>query len=511
MPSRLRARRSGLRAALRRRSGGDSRACHATADRFLGLRSRSSRGLGGGHSVALGCLSVAVLALSLSGCGRPAPDDSRPNVLLITIDTLRADRLGSYGYEFPTSPRIDQLAASGLVFERAIAAASTTAPAHASIMTSRYTREHSIGYNNGGTKLIDETLATRFRAAGYATGAFVGNLMLQPRTGFDQGFDVFDGELPESEANRELVFERVASQTSELALEWLRRQRGGPFFLWVHYQDPHGPYTPPEGFRGRIHVLPKPDEKALPVTASENGWGGIPSYQALDGLDLPSAYESLYADEILYADHWVGRLLDAVDDHRSGREAIVLLTADHGESFGEMDRWFSHGFSTLPSLAHVPFILRAPGLSPGRRDETVHHVDIAPTLLDLAGLPVLEEASGISLVPALRDQGEVPDRFVFCDIGTEVTAYRGNTLVRASSLDDAWRPDSEGALGPSALWLQYLWRADGSWLQVAEDSALQGATRAYLEKAAPMKNTPLLELDELEKQRLRALGYSVTP
>ena len=98
--------------------------------------------------------------------------------------------------------------------------------------------------------------------------------MLQPRTGFDQGFDVFDGELPESEANRELVFERVASQTSELALEWLRRQRGGPFFLWVHYQDPHGPYTPPEGFRGRIHVLPKPDERALPVTASENGWGG---------------------------------------------------------------------------------------------------------------------------------------------------------------------------------------------------------------------------------------------
>ena len=115
-------------------------------------------------------------------------------MLLITIDTLRADRLGTYGYGLPSSPRIDGLASTGVVFERAIAASSRTAPAHASIMTSRYTREHSIGHDNGGTKLVDETLATRFRAGGYATGAFVGNIMLQRRTGFDQG--MVDGHRP---------------------------------------------------------------------------------------------------------------------------------------------------------------------------------------------------------------------------------------------------------------------------------------------------------------------------
>jgi len=451
-----------------------------------------------------------LLALWLGGCGRAAPADPRPNVLLITIDTLRADRLGTYGYPLASSPRIDRLATSGVVFERAIAASSRTAPAHASIMTSRYTREHSIGHNNGGTKLIDETLATRFRAGGYATGAFVGNIMLQARTGFDQGFDVFDAELPEAESNRELVYERIASETSERALAWLRSVRSEPFFLWVHYQDPHGPYTPPKGFRGRMKVLPAAGEEPLSVLPSEDGWGGIPNYQALEGLEFPSEYESLYADEILYADHWVGRLLDAVDSHPGARDTIVLLTADHGESLGEMNHWFSHGFSTMPSLAHVPFVLRAPGLPPGRRDTTVSHVDIAPTLLELAGLPLPEERSGIALGPVLRGQAAMPDRFVFSDIGREVTAYRGATLVRASSLMDAWDPANQGALGPSVLWFHYFWRADGSWIGVAEDPAQQASLRAYLATAAPMKNTPMLELDALERRRLEVLGYGST-
>jgi arylsulfatase len=220
-------------------------------------------------------------------------------------------------------------------------------------MTSHYTREHSIGYDNGGTKLVGETLATRFRAAGYAAGAFVGNILLQRRTGFARGFDVFDADLPDQEANRDLVYERIAEQTSERALAWADGEASQPFFLWVHYQDPHGPYTPPDEFRGRIHVAPEPGEKPLPLTPNERGWGGIPDYQALEGLDLPSAYESLYGDEILYADYWVGQLIHAVDDHSSGRETIVLRTADHGESLGEMDRWFEHGFTTLPSLVHV--------------------------------------------------------------------------------------------------------------------------------------------------------------
>ena len=491
-----------MRSAIRARRGGPLPAPYLQRSH---QRSRDART----RRTAPLALLLALLS-PLFSCAPAAPTDARPNVLLITIDTLRADRLGTYGYALSTSPRIDRLAASGVVFERAIAAASTTAPAHASIMTSRYTREHSIGYNNGGTKLIDPTLASRFRDAGYATAAFVGNLMLQPRTGFDRGFDVFDGELSEPESNRELVFERVASDTSALALSWLREVAAEqPFFLWVHYQDPHGPYTPPPEFRS-LRVAPSSGEKPLRVMPSEDGWGGIPSYQAQDGLALPSDYESLYAGEILYADHWVGRLLDAVDAHSSGRPAIVLLTADHGESLGEQDRWFSHGFSTLPSLAHVPFILRAPGLAPGRSKATVSHVDVLPTLLELAGLPLPEQHSGTALGPVLRGESELPDRFVFSDIGTEVTAYRGNDLIRVSGLADAWNPEGDGAIAKSTLWLHYFWRSDGSWMLVAEDADQQAATRSYLEKVVPMKNTPLLELDELERRRLEALGYTVT-
>lgn len=450
----------------------------------------------------------ALLALGfVLGCEPTTASDPRPNVLLITVDTLRADRLGSYGYRLATSPSMDAIAKQGIRFNRAIAAASTTAPAHASIMTSRYTREHSIGPNNGGTKLIDgTTLAEEFRRAGYATGAFVGNIMLQPRTGFDRGFDLFDGELPHPEANREFIFERTADETTERALAWLETIGDQPVFLWVHYQDPHGPYIPPREFATRLRVPATDDEKALPVLPSETGWGGIPSYQAIEGLSLPSDYESLYAAEILYADFFIGQLVENVEHHEPLRDSIVLLTADHGESLGEMNRWFEHGFSTMPQLAHVPLILRAPGLAPGIRDETVSHVDILPTLLELAGLPIPAETSGSALGPVIRGEREIPDRFVYSDIGKEVTAYRGDELVRVTGVEGAWFPERPPSMKETPLWFHYRWQDDGSWVPTKEDPRAQGQIRTYVEKAVPVKKTPALELEDLE--RLRALGYT---
>jgi arylsulfatase A-like enzyme len=444
--------------------------------------------------------SATAALLLLLGCTSAQPDHDAPSVLLITVDTLRADYLGAYGFSSDTSPHLDALADESVLFERAIAASSRTAPAHASIMTSHWVREHSIGYRNGSTRLADEetTLAAIFRDAGYETAAFVGNVMLQRRVGLDNGFDHYDDELSASEANRPDVFERRAEATTERALAWLSAPRSGPFFLWVHYNDPHGPYIPPPPFDERFRFADAPGEEPLPVLYVQRGWFGIPAYQAVPGLRRPGEYRSRYAGEIRYFDEWLGHLLEAAERGSVSRDLVVLLTADHGESLGEEDFFFSHGHATTPDLSRVPFLLRAPGLPPGRREELVHHVDILPTLLDLAGLPIPAEARGIALGPALRGETAFPERTVFCDVGAEVGAYRRDLFLRAR-------------LGPSlgdtrtGTWKSYRWSTDGSVTAADAADALRSHIEEYARNEIPMKRAA--RLSEVEAERLRALGY----
>lgn len=442
------------------------------------------------------------LALAPCACGLQSSD--RPDVLLITVDTLRADHLSSYGYPLETTPNMDALAERGVVFERAIAAASTTAPAHASIMTSRFTRGHSIGFLNDGSRLEGGvTLAEIFRERGYRTAGFVGNLVLQRRNGFDRGFEFYDDELPTPELNRaSRIRERRAEDTTERALAWLAEPSDEPVFLWVHYQDPHGPYAPPAEHVGRFR-LPSPEgEPALPVVESELPWEAIPAYQALEGLSHASAYRGRYADEIFYADRSIGRLVEAFEG--LGGKAVVLLTADHGESLGEEGRYFMHGFATTPQLAHVPFILVAPGLPATRRSDLVHHIDVMPTLLDLAGLPAPSGMQGIALASALREGRALPDRIVYCDIGSEVAAYGDGRLLRALGVLGAWSPSQTGRGEP--VWQAFAWRPDGSWSRVPDSEVPKSEVRRYLETAVPVART---ELEPERVQELRALGYAV--
>jgi arylsulfatase A-like enzyme len=452
---------------------------------------------------------VLLLLGATLGCAQGAPPDPRPNVLLITIDTLRADRLGSYGYELDTSPHIDALAAQGVLFERAIAAAATTAPTHASIMSAKYVREHSIGPINHRTRLADatHTLAETFRAAGWATGAVVGNMTLARRTGLDQGFQHYDDEMPSQDAIRPSIYEKTARETTARAQEWLRAQGPEPFFLWVHYQDPHGPYAPPESHRGRFRIPPRAGERPLPVLRVDSGEGGIPAYQALEDLSLPSQYEASYADEIFFADEGIGALLQAVDGHPSRRRAVVLLTADHGESLGEARRFFVHGFSTTPQLAHVPMLLRAPGIEPERRADPVHHVDVMPTLLELAGIEAPDGLSGLALGPFLRDGAPLPDRYVYCDIGSELSAYRGTRFTRVLGLEAAWihlrdpqvtPPDPSGSF-------TYEWTPGERWELVDTGDSIAPQVRRYFLQATPLER--LSREGTIQTQRLRALGY----
>jgi arylsulfatase len=419
-------------------------------------------------------------------------------VLLITIDTLRADHLGTYGFAQNTSPRIDALARDSVVFERAIAASSATNPSHASIMTSRYPREHSIGHHNGASRLEGTaTLATLFRESGFETAAFVGNLLLQRRTGFDRGFETYDDELRSAEVNRGAVLERTAEPTTVRALAWLEEQRSGPFFLWVHYQDPHGPYTAPEGWSGRIRVPGGPDEKPLPLLANDQGWGGIPSYQAQEGLNLLSQYRSRYGDEVHYADHWIGELIEALDDHASGRETVILLTADHGESFGENDRYLVHFFTTTPENAHVPLILRAPGLPPGRRPGVASHVDVMPTLLELAGIAPPPDARGLALGPFVREGRPLPDRSVYCDMGREMSVYHRDGFLRVLGADP-------GDPHPEAT--PYRWDEEGSWWRSDGDAGLDAPALEYVRRVPPAAAAP--PMPSRLARELRALGYA---
>jgi len=451
----------------------------------------------------LAALVVASLALALAtGCA-PEVRSPRPNVLLVIVDTLRADQLGVYGSGVGASPSIDAFAEGAVVFERAIASSASTVPSHASIMTSKHVREAAVGFATGEGRLESgDTLAAAFQAAGYATAAFVGNYVLTGTWGFAKGFDHYDAELSRFELNRRAP-ERLAEETTERALAWLAAHgRGGkPIFLWVHYQDPHGPYHPPEAHRGKVVYPPRPGEQPLPLLRQQTGLRGIPSHQVVPGLELPSAYRSAYADEVLYADHSIGELLAAFEAASGDGGSVVLLTSDHGESFGEGERWFVHGFATTPQLAHVPMILRAPGLAPGRSDEFASHVDVMPTLLALAGIDPGPEVRGLPLGVFLREGLPLPDRYVYCDIGKEVAAYRADGFLRATGLG-GYQDTGK------ARWQRFAWTPGEDWRPLAARAQPDPELRDYVRSGVPFRP---VDLDDDTRETLRALGYAVDP
>src|SRR5262245_10713624 len=294
--------------------------------------------------------TLASACLALSACG--TPPSGPPNLLLITIDTLRADRLACYGGEPDVGTAICALADGGTRFAWAFSAAPHTAPSVASLLTSRYPSFHGVGQDaSSRLRFSQPTVAGLLRAAGYTTAAFVSNPVLNPSRNFGQGFDVYDVNLTRHERNRPGALERVAADTTDAALTWARTGPASPWFVWVHYQDPHGPYDPP----GAGPARDEPGAEVLPVLEQQSGLGGIPAYQALPGLHSAAAYERRYLDEIRYLDPHVGRLIAALDE--LGRPA-VLLTADHGEAFGEDGFYFAHGHSVGLDQIRVPLLWR---------------------------------------------------------------------------------------------------------------------------------------------------------
>ncbi len=344
------------------------------------------------RSRALRTALGVVVAAHCLGC---APDTQRPNLLLVTLDTTRADRLGCYGREGAATPNLDGLAADGALFEQAIAVAPVTLPSHVSLLTGQYPPRHGVRMN-GDFRLPegDTTLAEHLGARGYATAAIVGAYVLSADFGIAQGFPVYD-EPPVQrdlgpggiELRHEEIVERTAGEVTRAAIELLDGRLAEPFFLWLHYYDPHGEYEPPPPYAGRFSANP-------------------------------------YEGEIAYVDAELGRVLDALRSGGRLDRTLVAVTADHGESLGEHGE-NTHGLLIYEATQRVPLLLRMPETVPAgtRSDRLVSGVDLAPTLLELLGQPPLPGAEGLSFAAAARGERMPPRPPVYTEAELPLRAY----------------------------------------------------------------------------------------
>ncbi len=325
--------------------------------------------------------------------------------MLITIDTLRADHLGCYGYPRPTSPHIDRLASEGALFERAFTTLPRTTQAVASIVTGRYPKTHGARGLFSTLAPANLTLAEILRNEGYDTAAFVSNLFLKPGQGFEQGFDRYDNPPERWDGDS-------ARSITRAALEWLgSRPRDKPFFLWVHYLDPHWTYRPDPpfdtmfdpGFSGPFTLYDDLDAGRLTK-------GQVIFENRLSARQVEHV-RALYDGEIAQVDAALGPLLEALATPEPAAP-LVLLTADHGESLGEHGYYFAHGEYLYQETLHIPLIIRFPGrvASGVRLDALAENVDIAPTILSLLGVERLQGVDGRPLLVARaardRDVGE---------------------------------------------------------------------------------------------------------
>jgi choline-sulfatase len=413
------------------------------------------------------------LMLALPACRRSTPAGSptapaggRPNVLLVTIDTLRADHVGCYGRTGARTPALDGLAARGARFATAVAHVPLTAPSHASILTGTVPLAHGVR-DNGGYALPPNvrTAAEDFGKAGYRTAAFVSGFPLNRRFGFDRAFDVYDDHLPKGDdPRRALHVERFADATTDAVLRWADAPADRrPFFLWVHYYDPHAPYEPPARFASRFAEAP-------------------------------------YDGEVAFVDEQLARLLRRLEETGVLARTIVLVTADHGESLGEHGEQ-SHGLFVYDATILVPFLVAGPSIRAGVPSTVARGIDVLPTLLDYAGLPRRPEIEGRSLRPAIEGR-ELSDAPAYAE-----TLYPQRELGWAPLF--AWRTARHKYIEAPKPELYDLSTDPGETAnRAASENArlapMRDALQAALARPVP---DAAATLDAETAERLRALGY----
>jgi len=361
---------------------------------------------------------LPLLLLAASACSEPAPPP-RPtpeHVVLIVVDTLRADHLGAYGHDESTSPAIDALARRGVVFERATAQASWTAPSMVSLMTGRRIAGDRLDVPLEGDARVP-TIATSFARAGWTTAAFIYNDIVSVPNGYGGGFDVFEQHVP--------------YEPMDPVVEWIGAHADEPSFLYVHLNEPHDPYEPPTEHRDWMHEPPA-------IGAAERDYfERVRAEHDLPPIDASVATieheRAGYVDDVRFSDGQVGQVVDALERHGLLDATAIVVAADHGEglwtrvAYASGDRAaaakkgesptlentlkMTHGNQLYEELVHVPLILTAPGIAPGQRvEERVENVDIWPTLLELCDLPAPSSLDGESLLAAIDRPGDWRER-----------------------------------------------------------------------------------------------------
>jgi len=402
-----------------------------------------------------------------------------PDIVLVTFDTTRYDRLGASGDARAQTPTLDALAARGVLFERAYASVPLTLPSHTTILSGLEPFAHGVR-DNGRFRVPDEIelLSEILGAAGYDTGAFVSAFVLDPRFNLDQGFAVYGSETRRTSGPLDMtVPQRPAAEVTDEALAWLAdRPASAPIFVWTHYYDPH---------------LPRRVEPPFDQIRDE------------------------YRAEIAYADAQLGRLLEGIEAVRAGRPTLIVFTSDHGEALGEHSE-ATHGLLAYDATLHVPLVIAGPGVDPGRSAQRVGHVDIVPTILAAVGLPVPEPLAGRDLLAetrrglagralaAFRSGSERPDLGYFESLGTHLSLgwapLRG---VRTSR----WKYTAE----PSPVELYDVQEDPSETRNLADErpEVRDEFARLYdqLLASQPARAAEPRELDADEAHQLAALGY----
>ena len=377
-----------------------------------------------------GLMLISALSALTAGAAETSPP-AKYNVLLISIDTCRADHLKCYGYSRDTSPHLDQLAREGVLFENATAAASWTVPSHMSMFTSLYPSVHGVQTIIGQLGEGVPTLAHCVARRGYATAAFVTGAALDHHFGFNRGFQYYDDftvsvSIEKSEEQVGAFNDMVtAPAITLLAAQWLKNHSQENFFLFLHYWDCHHDYTPPAPFDEKFDPGYKGKENGRELFRRQDD---IMAHISV--MDL-AHMAALYDGEIAFTDENVGKVLQVLQDLGLSEKTLVVVLSDHGEAFLEHGK-ILHGNSLYEELLHVPLIMRLPGVIPaGKRVAgNVSHVDLMPTVLGLLQLPCPSRIQGIDLSPVILSGQPVPERLIYSELtcGFDLRAVRWGRL-----------------------------------------------------------------------------------
>ncbi|MCC7419797.1 MAG: sulfatase-like hydrolase/transferase [Planctomycetaceae bacterium] len=411
--------------------------------------------------------SVVVVGAVLWFVSRP----ERPHIILITLDTTRADRLGCYGYPKALTPFLDRLAADGILFEQARTPVPLTLPAHASIFTGLRPPEHGL-HSNGQSALPDDvpTLARELESAGYETGAFIAAVVLDRKYGLSRGFKTYDDSLAQADPHSHGHHHyRPANVVLDSASKWIRSRQGSPLFCWVHLFDPHYPYlSHEEQFGDRFQADP-------------------------------------YDAEIAFVDSELGKFFRRLDERGILQNSLVVVVGDHGESLGEHGE-LTHSMTLYDATLRVPLLISAPG-KPGagkRIAAPVSLIDVAPTILELARVRPLVQVAGQSLSPAFRGES-IPERHDYAETD-EPYQFAG------------WAPQRALITPP---W-KYIRSPQPELYDLAADPLeLKNLAVQHLERLASMekelaawegtwthRTSKPLSLTEREQQEIHTLGYA---